>query len=381
MTRPTRPRRRTDRRGAALVFAVFLIFVFLAMVALVVDIGYLANSKSELQRATDSAAMAACWDFVEGLASGESDSQCMAAATTTAVDVCEDNRICKTAPTLLASDVDFGYLSDHEDRNITIDYTNTANANAVTVLAKRSNDVNGNVPFFFAKVFGFQGAEVQAQATAYVVRSVRGFEVPSDGSNLEILPLALDEETWLDMLNGEADDEYSWDESSGTVTSGEDDGILEVNLFPQDTGAPGNRGTVDIGSNNNSTNDIARQITDGVSESDLDHHGGTLELNDDGELDLNGDTGISAGVKDELASIIGEPRIIPIFREVNGPGNNAMYTIVRWAGIRILYVKLTGKMKNKRVIVQPAPIVSPGIIPSPDAGTSDYIYSPVILVR
>ena len=42
-----------------------------------------------------------------------------------------------------------------------------------------------------------------------------------------------------------------------------------------------------------------------------------------GKLYLNGDTGISAGVKDELASIKGQPRIIPIFSTVSGNGNNA----------------------------------------------------------
>ena len=62
-----------------------------------------------------------------------------------------------------------------------------------------------------------------------------------------------------------------------SVTSGSD-GWLELNLFPNGTGAPGNRGTVDIGSPGNSTNDIERQILYGVSPSDLAFHGGKLEL-------------------------------------------------------------------------------------------------------
>ena len=70
--------------------------------------------------------------------------------------------------------------------------------------------------------------------------------------------------------------------------------------------------------------------------------GGSLQFNASGVLHLNGDTGISAGVKDELASIIGQPRIIPIFSSVVGPGNNADYTIVKFVGVRILAVKLTG---------------------------------------
>ncbi|MEZ6119621.1 MAG: hypothetical protein R3C28_24060 [Pirellulaceae bacterium] len=66
---------------------------------------------------------------------------------------------------------------------------------------------------------------------------------------------------------------------------------------------------------------------------DMNAMGGTLEFDANGELVLNGDTGISAGVKDELASIVGETRIIPIFSQVQGPGNNADYTIVwlKWS--------------------------------------------------
>ena len=64
----------------------------------------------------------------------------------------------------------------------------------------------------------------------------------------------------------------------------------------------------------------------------------TLQFDANGELQLNGDTGISAGVKDELASIIGKPRSSRSFFQGSRPGNNAHYTIVKWFGIRILDV-------------------------------------------
>ena len=43
-------------------------------------------------------------------------------------------------------------------------------------------------------------------------------------------------------------------------------------------------------------------------------------------------------------------------------------------------VKLTGSMGQKRVTVQPAPIMAPGAIPS-DEETSDNIYTPIVLVK
>lgn len=160
------------------------------------------------------------------------------------------------------------------------------------------------------------------------------------------------------------------------------DGIGEVNLYPQGTGSPGNRGTVDIGGANNSTNDIARQILYGISAQDLVDLGKPLTIAPNVELTLNGDTGISAGVKDELESIIGQKRCIPVFSSVCGNGNNATYTIVRWVGVRILNVKLTGKMSGKQLIVQPAPLVARNAVIATDGGTSsDFVLSPVILAR
>jgi len=99
-------------------------------------------------------------------------------------------------------------------------------------------------------------------------------------------------------------------------------------------------------------------------------------------LTLNGDTGISAGIKDELFSIIGKKRIIPIYSSVAGNGNNAMYTIVRLEGIRILDVKLTGSKNEKRVIIQPAKMVARNaILSSTGTRSSDFLVSPVMIVE
>jgi hypothetical protein len=182
------------------------------------------------------------------------------------------------------------------------------------------------------------------------------------------------------MLDGTGSDNWTWNPETGEVEAGSD-GILEVNLYPEGTGSSGNRGTVDIGSGNNSTDDIARQIIEGLAPSDLAYHDGSLELNEYGELPLNGDTGISAAVKDELLSIVGEPRIIPVFKEVIEPGDNAEYTIVRFVGVRVMAVNLNGSMSSKHVTIQPAQIVAKGAIPGDGTSTSRFIYSPTWLIR
>ena len=120
----------------------------------------------------------------------------------------------------------------------------------------------------------------EAQATAALQTNIGGFRAPGRGRTLPILPIAFDLETWNRLLAGDAEDNWSWQD--GEIRAGSDQ-VKEVNLYPQDTGAPGNRGTVDIGGNDNSTADLVRQIADGVSDGDMDHHGGTLEFDSNGE--------------------------------------------------------------------------------------------------
>ncbi len=280
-------------------------------------------------------------------------------------------------PALAADDTTIGRLPYPFNRTVDLQLDQPSLFNAVKVRVRRTSQQNGPVGLFFARVMGFDSQELQSEATAAFINNFAGFRSPGNGQNLQVLPFALDEETWNALLAGVGTDNYRYDPTTGQVSSGSD-GILEANLYPEGTGSPGNRGTVDIGSSNNSTADISRQIREGVSEQDLAYHGGQLAFDENGELHLNGDTGISAGVKDDLASIIGRPKIIPVFRSVVGPGNNAQYTIVKFAGVRVMYVKLTGSMSSKKVIIQPAPVVTRGAIPSPSiTPQSYYVYSPV----
>ena len=114
---------------------------------------------------------------------------------------------------------------------------------------------------------------------------------------------------------------------------------------------PGNFGTIDIGPNVNSALDAERQIRYGVSAEDLSYYPNGFVLGDDGTLVVNGDTGLSAGFKDGLEAIKGQPRTLPLFSTVENPGDNAMFTIVGFGGIRILNVKMTGAVGQQEVRV------------------------------
>jgi Flp pilus assembly protein TadG len=371
----------SKRNGSVLVMTVFGIVVLITVTAIVVDIGYLHNARAELQRSADAAALAACWELAEQFADNESMSHIIDETQSAAAGTANANDICNGLPVVPNSDIEVGYLSNFDDGDLPLDFSDPAKFNAVRVTVKKNSQINGQVDTYFARVMGINGLDADSTSTAAIVRDIRGFKIPSDGSNLDLLPFALDEQTWNSMLAGNASDNYAYNPDTKIVSSGSD-GKLEVNLYPQDTGSPGNRGTVDIGPSNNSTNDIARQIVHGVNAADMNAIGGTLEFDANGELTLNGDTGISAGVKDELASIIGQTRIIPIFSGVSGNGNNANYTISQFVGVRILGVKLTGPKKNKHLTVQPAPITSKGIIVGDGTNeTTKYVFSRAFLVN
>ncbi len=366
-----------------MILAAVLMFVMLSFLAFTVDTGYLASSKAEIRRSADAAAIAGCWELYDNLALGRTLTQSRPDIVAEATTYASCNQIANTSPV----------ISDTIDRNeIAIGYLQSIDSNtignnaawpyfAVSVTVNKSTSRNGEIPYFFGRIFGDTGRSLDASATAVMSRNISGFSTPGSSSEtLDVLPFALDLQTWQTISSNTAQDAFHYNPSTGAVTSGSD-GIREVNLYPQGTGSPGNRGTVDIGGANNSTADIARQIVYGISAADLTALGKPLNLNA-GSMTLNGDTGISAGVKDELASIIGQPRIIPIFSTVSGNGNNATYTIVKWVGVRILSVTLTGPMSKKAVMIQPAPILARNfVLNDSETVTSDYVYSPVLLVR
>jgi len=371
--------RNHKRRGSILVLSVILMMATMAVIAMSVDIGYVQSVRTQVQRSADAAALAVAWNLLDELrADAEQQSRTLAANEAAAFSLV--NAVGGVAPQLNDADTLVGRIDNPGDPCSAISTAPGQTWNAVRVVVRRSDDLNGEIPLFFARVLGLGSLPESLEATAAFWPGVRGFTTPTNGGTLGILPFALDRTTWNGLLAGTGADDWSYDPDTGNVTSGHD-GKLEVNLFPQGTGSPGNRVTVDIGSPGNSTADIKRQILDGISASDLAYHGGRLEFSENGTLILNGDTGISAAVKDQLSQIIGEPRVVPIFQSVAGNGNNAMYTIVEFVGVRIVEVELTGKMTSKRVMIQPASVALPGAISSTDMSTSTYVYTPVSLIR
>lgn len=377
-------RQRHLRRAGTIVYVTIFVSTMFGFLALSVDMGRLYVAKAELQRAADAAAHAAAWQLLnEDRLKPYLLDDILDAARHQAADIAAANDVLNAAPIVdSVEDVVIGRLDDLFDLEEPMSFGDGTRWNAVRVTVQRNAERGGSILLYFAPILGFSEKDLGAQATAAFEDGIGGFEVTDRSGNAELLPFAIKSDVWSDLLLSLVD-EYTCDQETGEVSVGPD-GIAELNIFPGDGEwqlPPGNFGTVDIGAWDNSTADIARQILEGVSAEDLAYFGGRLELGEDGYVDLNGDTGISAGVKDELAAIKGRARAVPIFREVWGPGDNATFRIVGFVGIRIMHVKLVGAPCRKEVIVQPAYVVDDSALADPRSGTSHFIYRPVQLVR
>jgi len=75
-----------------------------------------------------------------------------------------------------------------------------------------------------------------------------------------------------------------------------------------------------------------------------------------GTVQFEGNPGISAGIKDDLKSIVGKPIRIPIYDPTlsSGNGNNLVYTVVAYVPVVIVNVIFKGV--HSYVTVQPSAV-------------------------
>ena len=389
-----------SRRGNILVMAAIFMTTVLGFTALVVDVGYIIVIRSQMKSASDAAALAAGLELAAGYGPGatRTQSDTVTLARTAGQTVAAANRMLDRSSSYLnpTRDLEFGRrVWDSATQKFTYQW-GTGPYDCIKASILRDQPMpqgstvtppDASLKLFFARALGNQTASCRA-STIVALKPAVGIRIDaSSSSTADVLPIALDQQTWVNLLaatnTSVFGDSYSYNSTTGAVTSGAD-GIKEVNIYPYGSSnlPPGNRGTVDFGSSNNSTTDLSRQIRYGINAQDLSYLPNHEIRFDNGPMIINGDTGISAGIKDDLAAIIGRPRAMPLFTSVSGPGNNAMYTIPRLVGIRILYVQLTGSPSQKKVVVQPATMVMKNAITSNTAQTTyDSIFAPIKIVQ
>ncbi len=215
------------------------------------------------------------------------------------------------------------------------------------------------VPFFFGQIFGFRN-------TGHVGAGGRGGHQPDLPATRSIQSPATPRCcrspcTWTTgkscggSLN--AGDNYTTTRYSKSVQA-QPDGIPELNMYPGAAAAPtavapGNFGTVDLGGANNSTTDISRQIREGLSAEDLAYFGGELKFNSDGVMQYGRHGPERRGQDDLLSSAVsrGHPAVS---RTCRAPATTPASPCGPSAGVRVMHVQLTGAMKTRALIIQPA---------------------------
>jgi Flp pilus assembly protein TadG len=362
------------RPGNVLILFAVLLTSLVGMVAFAIDTGYIALYKTRMQRAADAAALAGAQKAL--VVPGQSqDPAAVRSEVRKYIDFNmpgltvrdEDIKLCRYTP----------YYAPGSRLSYT--YSVSQPANAVQVTLRRDGVQNNPLELFFAPVIGSKSTALSVTSTAYCAkgRSVKpgapllpytmqidyyyaAMGQPRPGGSTGLLG------NLLNTIKNLISDLFTVNPNTLQVLLGPD-GINEVILFCDTQNTPGNFGSLDIGSNLNSTGELERQIVYGPTEADFANPDFVFKVNPaDGALYVpfaaTGDTGMSTSVKSSFEAIKGQPRIIPLYDTVGGSGDGSTYQVVGYAGVVITKVEFTGS--PKKVQVQPAFVVSNKVTPA-----------------
>jgi hypothetical protein len=428
------------RKGAlSLTTLIFFNFVVIGLLAISIDVGYLMQTRTQLQATADSAVLSGGTELMSGLRSEDpvTPSTVVSKGSSAAVEYAAKHRNGDQFPTFAdpSRDVRFGWAKYDFTANPPGWATNWGqqiptvggyNLIGVTLLRNQAGSTSGDqpLPLFFGQLVGRQFNDIAVDAAA-VILPATGIRIePGSTTTTNFMPFAVRRVLWekylraqlyyapngfpspvesvIDDPTGEPlfghyksfpngtiefkqDFDDLWncgctsDQNVSTSTAGPDT-KLEIDIFPKDDYTAGNMGTVDFGSAANETSALARQIRYGPNESDLAYYvDNTFKV----PSTTGGDTGLSAGIKDDLAAIIGHCRVIVLFDDLRGVGNNTEFDIVEMAGVRVMDVKLTGKMDFKHLTIQRCDATLAGGIGNIDdqIGVNTTVFTPLILIE
>lgn len=342
------------RRGISLVLTTLLMVPLLAMVAFSVDYGYLLKIESDLQRCADHAALACVQDLVpKSDDDGHHWTQDLDQVRATLRNYVAMNL--DPSFQVLDADIEIGrYDPATIYSNVTL--LNNGIFDAVRVTLRYDATANSRVALFIAPVIGMRDAAVTATATAVLQKPLA---LPPGAF---VLPFTVPQDVWDGRGMG---DEWSI-YGDGKIT---DDFGAEI---------PGNWGTLDIGSTNNSTDALNSQIKNGLKKSDINalyadgRISTTKYINASHTVSMQGETGLSTGLKHSVVPIHGQMRILPIFNSNSGAGgNNLEYNVVKWGVVKVVDSNWQGE-KNTNITIAKSYDYHGELLPNPDLSSTDW---------
>ncbi len=368
-----------SRRGAVAPLTALIIVVLLGMIAFGVDVGYILVVRSEAQNAADSAALAGVAKLAERLKAApiadgvpKQTGADLALIRAEVKAFAKKNSVGAVWADVKESDIEIGYMADpYNHSSNTLDTTGwpARPYNAVRVrVARDSGHDGGALGLFFAPVLGTNQVDVSATATAAVAMGTITALGDTGSRHGGLLPFAYQIDEWNALVsasgpgvvvaaNGKSvtfTDGYvvrPQSSNSEGVTSGTDN-RMEARLYP-DRATSGNYGTVNFSKAKvgNSTQVLSDLIENGPNLEAWPDIPEIVAANPQHPVDINGETGISAGMEDSVESIIGEAHIIPLFTTYQAQGNTTSFKIVGFAPITVVDARLNGG--DKYILIQP----------------------------
>lgn len=370
---------RRERRGAIVVLVALLMIPVLAMVAFAVDLGYIYVVQTQLQRAADAAVLGGVVRLVPDPLTGV---QSTSAARATAREYVQRQLELGTGFYVPDSDIQILRYDPSTINSTNPQFFTTGPFDALRVTVRRDGTANSPVSLFFARIIGNNHATIVVQATAVLRRGV-GLTPGSD-----VLPFAMDINRWNPMATGDQRSIYG----DGRITDGSGSPV------------PGNWGRVDIGpETSGGASGNVDQIIDGLDQADLDalvsdypdpltgessqpRIPSAEQIESTDPMWVSGDTGFEASLERPLESIVGVPKLIPLYdRIVPIGGTRAEYHIVGWGLVTVTDVELHGGPSRQHLTIQKILSYYGPMTPQPDlsstAGTIAGAFTSPALVQ
>ncbi|HOW58742.1 MAG TPA: pilus assembly protein [Candidatus Omnitrophota bacterium] len=293
------------QKGTALVTTLIFTTPMFCMMSLAIDAGYLIATQTELQNASDAAALAVMVDL--SVEKDKADRIAMSFASRNSAGSASVGLISNN---VILGNYDFDAQKFHE---------NQTPFNACRVRATRDENVPaGKVALFFAKMFGQEEMALSRRAVA--ARDQRVVGVKANGHLMPITVLK-------------------------SVVDQDGDGSFDVNqriTLSLEPKGPGNFGYLDLDSGSNDIPELRQYIESGFDQD--------FVIPESGSLQASGLTGSKGqALLSDLTDMIGKIAYYPVYTTVVEQGSLFEYTIVSIVALRILSVNLTGAMGTRGI--------------------------------
>jgi len=161
--------RRRDRRGMAMVTVLAALVALIAAAALAIDVGLVMVARTQLQNATDAAALAGAANLIDKsgptvtLTAAQNAVHSQAALNKSVAEAVPDG-VAVAAADIAVGKWDFATHTF----NSSVDVSDPDEVNAVDVTTRQDGIANSPVPTIMARIVGRDHFAVTAQATAYI---------------------------------------------------------------------------------------------------------------------------------------------------------------------------------------------------------------------